>query len=301
VTPPLDQLEHLHSGKVRELYAVGDANLLLVASDRMSAFDVVMAEPVADKGRVLTAMTDFWCHELVDVAEFALLTCDPSEIDAEVPGVAADPTLAGRAMLSRRAEMVPLECIVRGRLAGQAYEEYQRSGTIHQMPAPSGLELTDLLPEPMFTPSTKEAVGHDVNLSFDAACDIVGAPLAARIRELCLGIFERASRRVDAAGLVLADTKLEVGIIDGELVICDEVITPDSSRLWPSEGIVRGESPPAFDKQPFRDWLAAQPWDRSPPPPRVPAGVLDATSRRYTEAYERVTGRSLGGWYGHAP
>jgi phosphoribosylaminoimidazole-succinocarboxamide synthase len=153
----------------------------------------------------------------------------------------------------------------------------------------------------MFTPSTKAEVGHDVNLSYDAACDIVGAALAARIRELCLAIFERASRRIEAVGLVLADTKLEVGLIDGKLVVCDEVITPDSSRLWPSDGIVRGESPPAFDKQPFRDWLAAQPWDRTPPPPRVPDEVLDATSRRYTEAYERVTGRTLDGWYGHAP
>jgi phosphoribosylaminoimidazole-succinocarboxamide synthase len=296
----LDRLEHLHTGKVRDLYAVGGDRLLLVASDRLSAFDVVMAEPIPDKGRVLTAMTSFWCEQLAGVADCALLTCDPAEIEASVPGFGAVRSLAGRATLSRRAEMVPLECIVRGRLAGQAYEEYRTSGTIHTMPAPRGLELTDPLPEPMFTPSTKAAAGHDVNISFDDACGLVGGPLAARIRALCLAIFEVAARRVEAVGLVLADTKFEVGLIDGALVLCDEVVTPDSSRLWPSDAIVRGAAPPAFDKQPFRDWLAAQPWDRTPPPPRVPPDVVEVTSRRYVEAYERVTGRSLDDWYGRA-
>jgi len=296
----LDGLAHLHTGKVRDLYAVAGDRLLLVASDRLSAFDVVMAEPIPEKGRVLTAMTSFWSEQLEGVADSALLTCDPAALDAAVPGFASAPWLAGRAMLSRRAQMVPLECIVRGRLAGQAFAEYRASGTIHAMPAPRGLELTDPLPEPMFTPSTKAAVGHDVNISFDEACAIVGPSLATRIRALCLAIFEVAARRVEAAGLVLADTKFEVGLIDGELVLCDEVVTPDSSRLWPAGEIVRGAVPPAFDKQPFRDWLAAQPWDRTPPPPHIPNEVVEATSRRYVEAYERVTGRSLDDWYGHA-
>ena len=300
MTEVLDHLAHLHQGKVRDLYGVGDDRLLLVASDRLSAFDVVMAEPIPEKGRVLTAMTAFWCEQLDGVADCALLTCDPGEIEASVPGFAAAPALAGRTMLSRRAEMVPLECIVRGRLAGQAFEEYQAKGTIHTMPAPSGLELTDPLPEPLFTPSTKAAVGHDVNIAYDDACAIVGASLAGQIRELCLAIFEVAARRVDAAGLVLADTKFEMGLVHGELVLCDEVVTPDSSRLWPKDAIVRGAVPPAFDKQPFRDWLAAQPWDRTPPPPHVPADIVDVTSRRYVEAYERVTGRSLDDWYGQA-
>jgi phosphoribosylaminoimidazole-succinocarboxamide synthase len=297
----LDDLPHLHRGKVRDLYAVGDDRLLLVASDRLSAFDVVMAEPIPDKGRVLTAMTDFWCHELAHIAESAMLSCDPREIERDVPGFGAERPLWGRTTLSRRAAMVPLECVVRGRLAGRAYEEYAATGTIHTMPAPGGLTLTDELPEPMFTPSTKAAVGHDVNISFDDACDLVGVFLAHRIREVCLALFEAAAARVATAGLVLADTKFELGLIDGELVVCDEVVTPDSSRLWPLDAVVRGESPPSFDKQPFRDWLATLPWDRTPPPPRVPDDVVAATSSRYVAAYERVTGRSLADWYGAAP
>jgi phosphoribosylaminoimidazole-succinocarboxamide synthase len=197
--------------------------------------------------------------------------------------------------------MIPLECVVRARLAGSAYNEYRASGTIHTMPAPPGLELTDPLPEPIFTPSTKAEVGHDVNISFDDACGVVGEVLASEIRELCLALFEEAAARVDAAGLVLADTKFELGLIDGELVLCDEIVTPDSSRMWPKDAIVRGETPPAFDKQPFRDWLAALPWDRTPPPPAVPADVVAATSQRYIAACERVTGLSLADWYGHAP
>ncbi|HEV3329324.1 MAG TPA: phosphoribosylaminoimidazolesuccinocarboxamide synthase [Acidimicrobiales bacterium] len=301
MTRTLEGLEHLHTGKVRDLYAVGERGLLLVASDRLSAFDVVMDEPIPEKGRALTAMTAYWCEHLADVVACALVTCDPAAIEASVPGFGADPSLAGRTMLSRRAEMVPLECIVRGRLAGQAYDEYRKSGTIHTMPAPGGLELTDAFDEPIFTPSTKAAVGHDVNVSFDEACALVGTSLATRIRAICLEIYRVASQRVSAAGLVLADTKFELGLVDGELVLCDEVVTPDSSRLWPIDGIVRGEVPPAFDKQPFRDWLAAKPWDRTPPPPHVPDDVVAETSRRYVAAYERVTGRSLDDWYGHAP
>jgi phosphoribosylaminoimidazole-succinocarboxamide synthase len=301
MTQILQGLEHLHTGKVRDLYAVGSDRLLLVASDRLSAFDVVMAEPIPDKGRVLTAMTAFWCEQLADVVDCALVTCDPGSIEASVPGFGADRSLAGRAMLSRRAEMLPLECIVRGRLAGQAYDEYRASGTIHTTPAPPGLELTDAFDAPIFTPSTKAAVGHDVNISFDDACALVGTALAERIREVCLAVFDVAARRTAAAGLVLADTKFELGMIDGALVLCDEVVTPDSSRLWDAHGIVRGEVPAAFDKQPFRDWLAAQPWDRTPPPPPVPDEVVAVTSRRYVEAYERVTGRLLDDWYGRAP
>ncbi|HUD68899.1 MAG TPA: phosphoribosylaminoimidazolesuccinocarboxamide synthase [Acidimicrobiales bacterium] len=297
MTAALEGLAHLHRGKVRDLYAVGD-DLLLVASDRLSAFDVVMDEPIPDKGRVLTAMTAFWCDELADVVPMALLTCAPEQIDRAIPGFLAASPLAGRTMLARRAEMIPLECIVRARLAGHAYEEYAAQGTIHLMPAPGGLELADPLPEPMFTPSTKSAFGHDLNISFDEACELVGTALVHEVRAVCLRIFDVAQRRVNQAGLVLADTKFELGLIDGEVTLCDEVVTPDSSRLWPEDSIVRGEAPPAFDKQPFRDWLAAQPWDRTPPPPHVPHDVVMATSRRYVEAYERVTGRPLDDWYG---
>jgi phosphoribosylaminoimidazole-succinocarboxamide synthase len=296
----LPGLAHLHRGKVRDLYEVSATELLLVASDRLSAFDVVMDEPIPEKGRVLTAMTDFWCAELAGVVPTALLTCDPDELAARIPELASSRGLAGRAMLARRAEMVPLECIVRGRLAGQAYDEYGARGTIHSMRAPTGLDLGDELPEPIFTPSTKAAVGHDVNLSFDEACQVVGRDLARRLEAVCLEIFGLAAARVASSGLVLADTKFEFGLLDGELVLCDEVVTPDSSRIWEADRIVRGTPPPAFDKQPFRDWLASLPWDRTPPPPRVPDDVVAATSRRYVAAYERVTGRSLDDWYGAA-
>jgi len=291
---------HLHRGKVRDLYAVGRDRLLLVASDRLSAFDVVMAEPIPEKGRVLTAMTESWCGQLSHIVPMALETCDPAAIDEAVAGFGADSTLAGRTMLARRADMVPLECIVRGRLAGSAHAEYAATGTIHTMAAPVGLRLTDPLPEPMFTPSSKAEAGHDVNISFEDACELVGVQRGRHIREVCLSLFEEAERRCALAGIVLADTKFELGLIDGELVLCDEVVTPDSSRLWPADAIVPGAPPPSFDKQPFRDWLSAQSWDRTPPPPSVPDEIVAITSRRYVEAYERVTGLSLADWYGAA-
>jgi len=297
----LATLPHLHTGKVRDLYEVGEGRILLITSDRLSAFDVVMGEPIPEKGRVLTAMTSFWCERLADVVACAHLTCDPAVIAADVPGFDAERALHGRATLQRRAEMVPLECIVRARLAGQAFEEYRERGTIHSTPAPRGLVLADELEVPLFTPSTKATAGHDVNLSFDEAAALVGAELATRLRDVSLAVFEVAARDVARAGLVLADTKFELGLVDGELVLCDEVVTPDSSRIWLESSIVPGEVPAAFDKQPFRDWLAGLPWDRTPPPPVVPADVVAATSRRYVECYERVTGRSLDDWYGHTP
>jgi len=272
----------------------------MVASDRISAFDVVFAEPIPDKGRVLTAMTAFWCDELADVAEPAFVTADPSELASRVPGIADLGEVAGRAMLVRQAEMVPLECIVRGYLAGQAAEEYARSGTVHGAAMPAGLRLGDRLAEPMFTPSTKAAAGHDENIGFEAAAGLVGAGLAERLRDVCLALYDRAAARVAEAGLILADTKFELGLIDRRLVLCDEVVTPDSSRLWPADAVVPGSPPPSFDKQPLRDWAAAGGWDRQPPPPPLPDEVVAATSARYVAAYERVTGRSLADWYGPA-
>ena len=291
--PPL-----LHRGKVRELYDAGDGLLLMVASDRISAFDVVMGEPIPEKGRVLTAMTAFWCEELADLAPGSLVSADPSAIARRVPGAGALGELAGRAMLVRRAEMLPLECIVRGYLAGQAYSEYAASGTVHGTAMPPGLRLADRLPEPIFTPSTKATEGHDQNIDFAAAEALVGRDLAAEARELSLALYGRAAARVAAAGLVLADTKFELGLVDGRLALCDEVVTPDSSRLWPADEVVPGSTPPAFDKQPLRDWLDAQPWDKRPPAPPLPPEVVTATSARYVAAYERVTGRSLSDWYG---
>jgi phosphoribosylaminoimidazole-succinocarboxamide synthase len=293
-------LPRIHSGKVRELYDAGEGRLVMVASDRVSAFDVIMTEPIADKGRVLTAMTSFWCDEMADVVPGTLLAVDPAAmeqaLDAALP---AD--WAGRAVLVRRAEMLQLECIVRGYLAGQAYEEYERSGTVHGGAMPRGLRLADRLDEPMFTPSTKAEAGHDLNIDFAAAVDLVGKEAAEAARDISLELYRRAAARCAAAGFVLADTKFELGYVDGVLCLCDEVCTPDSSRLWPADQVVPGTTPPAFDKQPLRDWLAAQPWDRTPPPPPLPPEVTAAMSQRYVAAYERVTGRSLGDWYGATP
>jgi phosphoribosylaminoimidazole-succinocarboxamide synthase len=288
----------IHSGKVRELYDAGDNRLLMVASDRVSAFDVIMAEPIPHKGRVLTAMTVFWCDEMSDVVPGTLLAADPDEIAAALPGVALPPEWAGRALLVQRAEMLELECIVRGYLAGQAHAEYEMFGTVHGTVMPAGLKLADRLDEPIFTPSTKAAEGHDVNIDFAQAVDLVGAEAAHSAREICLELYARAAARAADVGFVLADTKFELGYVDGVLCLCDEVCTPDSSRLWPADQVVPGATPPAFDKQPLRDWLAAQPWDRTPPPPALPPSVTDALSARYVAAYERVTGLSLDDWYG---
>jgi phosphoribosylaminoimidazole-succinocarboxamide synthase len=291
-------LPQVLSGKVRELYDAGEDRLLMVASDRVSAFDVIMAEPIPDKGRVLTAMTVFWCREMSDVVPGTLLADDPVEIEDALGSARFPPEWAGRAVLVRRADMLPIECIVRGYLAGQAHEEYEKSGTVHGTPMPAGLKLGDRLADPIFTPSTKAEAGHDVNIGFAQAVDLVGAEAAASARDICLELYTRAAARAADVGFILADTKFELGYVDGVLSLCDEVCTPDSSRLWPADQVVPGHTPPAFDKQPLRDWLAAQPWDRTPPPPPLPPSVTDALSTRYVAAYERVTGLSLDDWYG---
>jgi phosphoribosylaminoimidazole-succinocarboxamide synthase len=304
----------VHSGKVRELYDAGDGLLLMVTSDRISAYDVIFGEPIPDKGRVLTAMTAFWNEELADLAPSSIVTADPAEIVARVPAAAAlpapsegpptsmgpEPWWAGRALLVRRAAMLLLECIVRGRLAGQAYDEYVASGTVHGEPMPAGLQLADRFAEPIFTPSTKAEAGHDLNIGFDAAVDLVGRDAATAARDLSLALFRRAAERAAAAGFVLADTKFELGYVDGVLSLCDEVVTPDSSRLWPADQIVPGQTPPAYDKQPLRDWASAGDWDKRPPPPPLPPDVVRATAERYRAAYERVAGRRLADWYGAA-
>ena len=291
-------LRRLYSGKVRDLYEVDDQHLLMVASDRLSAFDVVMNEPIPHKGRVLTALTHYWLAEVAREVPSALVACDPAIIDERVPGFAQHAPWHGRATLVRRATMLPLECIVRARLAGQAYDEYARRGTVHQMAVAPGLRLTDPFPVPLFTPSTKSAEGHDLNIDLTAAADLVGTDVLARAQRLCLDLFDLAAAALARAGLVLADTKFELGLVDGELVVADEVVTPDSSRIWPADAIVAGEVPPSFDKQPFRDWLSEASWDRTPPPPPVPDAIVALTSQRYVTAYEAVTGRALADWYG---
>jgi phosphoribosylaminoimidazole-succinocarboxamide synthase len=293
-------LPQIYSGKVRELFDAGNDRLLMVASNRVSAFDVIMTEPIRHKGRVLTAMTCFWCEEMADIVPGTLLAADPIEIEAALSGVTLPAEWAGRAVLVQRAVMLKLECIVRGYLAGQAYEEYEKSGTVHGTVMPKGLSIGSRLAEPIFTPSTKADEGHDLNIDFAAAVDLVGTEAATAARHICLELYRRAAARCAEAGFILADTKFELGYVDGRLALCDEVCTPDSSRLWPADLVVPGTTPPAFDKQPLRDWLAAQPWDRTPPPPALPDEVTGALSERYVAAYERVTGLSLDDWYGHS-
>jgi phosphoribosylaminoimidazole-succinocarboxamide synthase len=285
-------MKHLASGKVRDIYELDDKHLLFVTSDRISAFDVVMAEPIPDKGRVLTAITAFWLDQLSDVAPNHLVSLD-------VPaGAGSDPDLAGRIMVVRRAEMLPVECIVRGYLSGSAWAEYRRSQTMHGQPLPAGLRQSERLPEPVFTPSTKATVGHDENISFEQAVELAGPDLAEEARRISLSAYEQAAALAAERGIIIADTKFELGVIDGELCICDEVLTPDSSRFWPADGWQPGETPPSFDKQPLRDWLEASGWSKTPPPPPLPAEVVEATRTRYIEAYQRITGRSFADWPG---
>jgi phosphoribosylaminoimidazole-succinocarboxamide synthase len=286
-------LAHVASGKVRDIYELDDRHLVFVTSDRISAFDVVMAEPIPDKGRVLTAITAFWLEQLADVAPSHLVSLD-------VPAaVSNQEDLIGRTMVVRKADMLPIECIVRGYLSGSAWAEYRRSGTMHGASLPSGMRQSDQLPEPVFTPSTKATEGHDENISFDAAVGLVGAQLAEEARRISLAAYRRGAEWGAERGIIIADTKFELGLIDGQLAICDEVLTPDSSRFWPADRWVPGETPPSFDKQPLRDWLEGTGWDKTPPPPALPPEIVAATRARYVEAYERLTGRSFADWPGH--
>ncbi|MGH9208173.1 MAG: phosphoribosylaminoimidazolesuccinocarboxamide synthase [Acidimicrobiales bacterium] len=286
-------LTRVHSGKVRDIYDAGEDRLLMVASDRISAFDVVMGEPIPEKGRVLTAMTVFWMQHLSDLAPNHLISTDQRDFPEGAPD-----ELTGRATLVHRAEMLPLECIVRGRLSGTAWKEYRASGTMHGDPLPEGLLESAILPEPCFTPSTKADVGHDVNISFQDAVSMVGAKAAEAARDISVAAYSRGVSWAARRGIVIADTKFELGFIDGQLCLCDEVLTPDSSRFWPAREVTLGSTPPSFDKQPLRDWLEGTGWDKAPPPPLLPPDVVEATASRYISAYEKLSGLSLGDWPG---
>jgi phosphoribosylaminoimidazole-succinocarboxamide synthase len=287
----------VYSGKVRDIYAAGDDKFLFVASDRLSVFDVVLNEPVPDKGRILTGMTHYWLNQLADIAPNHMITCDPTEIAAS--GVAVEPDDAGRAMLVRKADMLLVECIVRGYITGSAWSEYKKSGTMNGSKLPAGMQESEKLPEPVFTPSTKAELGdHDINISFDDAVNIIGKENAERARDLSIKAYVRASEQAAGRGIIIADTKFELGFIDGELALCDEVLTPDSSRFWPVDEWKPGITPPSFDKQPVRDLLAATGWDKNPPPPPITDDVVNATRSRYVEAYEIITGLRFSDWYG---
>ena len=282
-------MKHVYSGKVRDIYDAGDGLLLFVTSDRISAFDVVMAEHVPDKGRVLTAMSTFWFEHLADVVGSHLVATEVPDLPEE---------WVGRVMLVRRAEMLPIECIVRGRLSGSAWKEYKASGTMHGTALPSGLLESAELPEPVFTPSTKADTGHDENISFEKAVDLVGKETAEKARDVSLELYSRGARWAAERGIVIADTKFELGFVDGELVVADEVLTPDSSRFWPADAVTLGSTPPSFDKQPLRDYLETLDWPKTYPPPPLPDDVVRSTRARYVEAYERITGRVFADWPG---
>ncbi len=286
---PVLALKHLGSGKVREIYQVDDERLLIVASDRISAFDVVMDDPIPDKGRVLTRLSRHW-FDVLDTPHH-LLSTDPAGIPDLTPQQAAE--LAGRSMIVRRAEVVPMECVVRGYLYGSSFREYAAGGGPTTEHLPPGLRMADRLPEPIFTPATKAASGHDENMTEAEARRYVGDDLYEELRRRSIDIYLRGAAYAAARGIILADTKFEFGRIGDELLLVDEVLTPDSSRYWPADQWAPGAVMPSFDKQPVRDWLDAQDWDKTPPPPRLPADVIASTRRRYVEAFTRLTGQAF--------
>jgi phosphoribosylaminoimidazole-succinocarboxamide synthase len=286
----------LARGKVRELYEVDDEHLLLVASDRLSAYDVVLPTGVPDKGAVLTGMSVWWFEQLADLVPNHLVTARTSEFP-DVLQPYAD-SLRGRSMLCRRLEMVPVECVARGYLTGSGLKDYRATGGIVGEQLPPGLEDGSRLAAPVFTPATKAAVGdHDENVSYAAVEGAVGSELAAELRRVTLAVYARGAELAAGRGILLADTKLELGHDrDGILTLGDEVLTPDSSRFWPADGWQPGRAQPSFDKQYVRDWLDASGWDRTPPGPELPQDVLERTRAKYVEAYERLTGSSFDSW-----
>ena len=284
-------------GKVRDVYDLGDA-LLIVATDRISAFDVIMPNGIPGKGRILTALSLFWFGRFHDV-ENHLLASDVRDYPDRLHPFAGQ--IDGRSMLVKKADVVPVECVARGYLAGSGWKEYREGGTVCGVRLPPGLRQCDKLPEPIFTPATKEQSGHDVNISFDQMRRIVEPALAEEMRRRTLDVYSRAAGFAAERGVIIADTKFEFGQMPatqtsaGELIVGDEILTPDSSRFWPADQYQPGHDQPSFDKQFVRNWLETQPWDKTPPAPTLPDDVVEGTRRRYLEAYERLTGKPLAG------
>jgi phosphoribosylaminoimidazole-succinocarboxamide synthase len=276
-------------GKVRDIYDLGE-RLLIVASDRLSAFDVVLPTPIPDKGKVLTQLSMFWFETLRDVLAHHVLST--TEFPAELARY--EDQLRGRTMLVRKTEPLPIECVVRGYLSGSGWKDYKATGTVCGIPLPAGLRESEKLPEPIFTPATKAQSGHDKNISFDEAAAQIGRPLAEKLRSISLEIYRRASELAAARGILIADTKFEFGLDKNDLVWIDEALTPDSSRFWPADGYAPGRGQPSFDKQYVRDYLEGIGWGKTPPGPELPPDVVAGTSAKYREAYRRLTGRELG-------
>ena len=286
-------LTPLHSGKVRDLYAVGDDLLLLVASDRISAYDVILPTPIPDKGAVLTGLSLWWFEQLADVVPHHVVSADPADYPAPL-GDHAD-LLRGRSMLCKRLKMVEVECVARGYLTGSGLSDYKKTQSVCGVPLPAGLVDGSELPEPIFTPTTKAPVGeHDMPMTFDEVVAKVGAELAAELRRTTIEVYTRGVQLAAKAGILLADTKVELGHDEsGVLTLGDEVLTPDSSRFWPADTYQPGRAQPSYDKQYVRDWLTESGWDKKPPAPELPADVVERTRGKYVEAYERLTGSSF--------
>ncbi len=277
-------------GKVRNVYDLGD-KLLIVVTDRISAFDVVFDELIPNKGKVLNSISAFWFDYTKDVIGNHVITTDVNEYPMGLSEFKEE--LEGRSMLVKKVEMLSAECIVRGYLEGSGLKEYQQTGTVCGIKLPSGLKQADKLPEPIFTPSTKESEGHDINVSFEYLCDKIGVEMATKLKEASINLYLKASKHAESKGLILADTKFEFGIIDGELVVADEMFTPDSSRFWAMDDYQPGRAQKSFDKQFLREYLETLDWNKQPPAPKLPQDVIDNTAAKYIEAYERLTGKSF--------
>jgi phosphoribosylaminoimidazole-succinocarboxamide synthase len=291
-------LPQIRRGKVRDVYAVGDDRVLLVATDRISAFDVVMEEPIPCKGIVLTQLTAWWLARVAATVPHHLLTADIDAIVREVPILQPHrEELAGRSMLCIRTDVIPIECVVRGYLSGSAWKEYRAHGTLAGERLPAGLQESDRLDPPLFSPATKAETGHDENIAPAAVVARLGAETATALEGMARAVYEAGRATAAAVGIIVADTKFEFGWHDGRLLLIDEVLTPDSSRFWPADQYLPGRGQPSFDKQPLRDWLdaerAAGRWNGDAPPPRLPAEVVEATSLRYLDAFKRLTGTAL--------
>jgi phosphoribosylaminoimidazole-succinocarboxamide synthase len=289
-TTNLPGLKLVHRGKVRDIYEAGE-HLLFIATDRISAFDCVIPNGIPDKGRVLTQMSLFWFDYLKDVVPNHLLTAKVDEYPAELRQFRDQ--LEGRSMLVKKAEMFPVECVARGYVSGSGWKDYRRTGAICGIPLPVGLQESSQLPEPIFTPATKAQTGHDENISFEEASAVIGESTAQKLKELTLGIYSKASAYARGRGIILADTKFEFGLIDGEITLGDEVLTPDSSRYWPADSYAPGGPQKSFDKQFVRDYLETLDWNKQPPAPSLPEDVITRTAAKYREAYETLTGSSL--------
>ncbi|WP_017938749.1 phosphoribosylaminoimidazolesuccinocarboxamide synthase [Zestomonas thermotolerans] len=286
-TPSTLSLKKIYSGKVRDLYEIDAKRMLMVASDRLSAFDVILDDPIPEKGKILTAISNFWFDKLAGIVPNHF-TGDKVE---DVVPAAELPLVEGRAVVAKRLKPLPVEAIVRGYLAGSGWKEYQKQGTVCGIPLPAGLQEASRLPAPIFTPSTKAAVGdHDENITFERCEEIIGKELAAKVRDTAIALYSAAAEYAATRGIIIADTKFEFGLDeDGTLTLMDEVLTPDSSRFWPADSYQEGSNPPSFDKQYVRDWLESTGWNKQPPAPRVPAEVAEKTADKYREALTRLT------------